>query len=156
MLPAVLAQDWQLKSGSLLLPSLSTDPLLVRKSCWLRGKATQSQLQNKSDNCILGTIVMHLPNTIQFKSSHQTFSTGECAQLGMRQLFPGYILCPMYSQLHKVGLLMWSLVQVKGLAMKWMKPIIPLVWLLAWGTYKGTFWLGISLNHYTNPSMPCC
>lgn len=110
LLPAVLAQDWQLKVCYSLHYQLSTDPLLVRKSCWLRGKATQRQLQNKADNCILGTIVMHLPDTLlkEFKSSHQTFSLICTCWARDNCMFPGYILCPMYSHLHKVSLLMWS------------------------------------------------
>ena len=41
--------------------SLATDALMVRKRCWLlEGKATQQieqQTENRSDNCILGTII---------------------------------------------------------------------------------------------------
>ena len=60
MSPAVLAQVWRLKSGSLLLISLVTDASIVNEHCWLcEGKATQQikqQIENRSDNCLLGKI----------------------------------------------------------------------------------------------------
>ena len=59
MSPAVLAQAWRMRSGSLPLFSLATDALMIRERCWLlERKATQQieqQMQNRSDNCILGT-----------------------------------------------------------------------------------------------------
>ena len=62
MSPAILAQVWWLKSGSLPLLSLATDASMVRERYWLlQGEATQQnkqKIENKSDNCILSTIIM--------------------------------------------------------------------------------------------------
>ena len=67
MSPAVLAQVWWLKSGSLPPLSLATDASMVRKHCWLlEGKATQQieqQIENRSNNCILGTIIIRSLDT---------------------------------------------------------------------------------------------
>ena len=67
MLPAVLAQVWWLKSGSLPLLSLATDAVMIGEGCWLlEGKATQQikqQIENRSENCILGTIIICLLDT---------------------------------------------------------------------------------------------
>ena len=78
MPPPVLAQGYWLKSGSLPLLSLVMDALMVRECCWwFEGKATQQidqQIENRSDNFIFSTIIMHLPDTpswqeIQIKPS---------------------------------------------------------------------------------------
>ena len=93
-----IAQGWQLKSESLLLLSLETDTSMVRERCWLlHGKATQQikqQTENKSDNCILSTIICIFWTRLRdkkFKSSHQTFSAGGRGQLGM-------LNCHFYNQ----------------------------------------------------------
>ena len=62
--PAVLVQGWRLKSRNLPLLSLA---LMVGKRHWLlEGKATcqiKHQIENRCDNCILGTIIVRLPDT---------------------------------------------------------------------------------------------
>ena len=80
MWPAVLAQAWGQKWGSLALHSLATDTLIDRKCCWL--------LENQAGTGVIIAFLAHSYWTHfcdrKFKSSRQTFSARGNGQLGTR------------------------------------------------------------------------